>query len=153
MPDQKGYTQIYDRIFLSSYKNSYEMAKAEQPDILVPLYLMNDEIYRIWNGQVIYIPVVDYDVLPLEVADDKTDVLVKLYKSGKSMGIFCYAGMGRTGYIAAIILGKLGIEDPFEYIWKNYSDSAIQTSGQFNQVTELLERPDLHSKYYMRYKK
>jgi protein-tyrosine phosphatase len=152
MPEHCGYIEIYDRIYLSSYKNSYKMAKEAQPDILVPLYQMNDEINKIWKGQVISLPIEDYGVLPIETADMKTDVLVNLYKKGKSIGIFCYAGLGRTGYIASIILGKLGIDDPFEYIWKNYSDRAIETSEQFNQATEILEKPDLHRKYYMRYK-
>ena len=152
MLDESGYVEIYDRIYLSSYKDSIKMAEEKQPDILVPLYQMNEDINQIWKGQVIGIPIEDCGVLPIEVADMKTDVLVNLYKSGKSIGIFCYAGMGRTGYIASIILGKLGIQDPFLYIWQNYSDRAIETSEQFSQATKILQRPDLHSKYYMRYK-
>ena len=50
-----------------------------------------------------------------------------------------------------IILGKPGIDDPFEYIWGNYSNGDIRTSVQFNQATEILKKPDLYRKYLMRY--
>jgi len=69
-------------------------------------------------------------------------VLVNYQKKGKSIEFFYYAGFGRTGYIAMIILGKPGIDDPFEYIWGNYSNGDIRTSVQFNQATEILKKPD-----------
>jgi len=69
--------------------------------------------------------------------------------SGKKVAIFCIGGHGRTGYFTSLLLGKLGIEDPIDYLRKNYCEKAVETNCQVEAIANFLDRPELIERYRM----
>jgi len=72
--------------------------------------------------------------------------IITRINSGIDCIIFCQGGHGRTGYIAASVLGALGIEDPIAEIRKTCKDM-IESSEQINSIADYLGKPDLKTKH------
>jgi hypothetical protein len=113
-------------------------------DVLISLDSLNSDIWEMgFTGDIMYVPIKDFGILPLAIAKEISDKIIEKLKAGKKCGMFCIGGHGRTGYLAAIILGKLGIEDPIEKIRKEYCEDAIESLNQIYQISQILDKKSL----------
>jgi hypothetical protein len=67
--------------------------------------------------------------------------------SDKRVGLFCQGGHGRTGYVASVVLGKLGYEDPIQFLRSRYCRRAVETDAQIRHIAAVLGKPGLISKH------
>jgi hypothetical protein len=79
-----------------------------------------------------------------------TKILDRL-SSNKKVGLFCMGGHGRTGYIASIVLGRLGYQDPIGFLRANYCKEAVESNEQVQRIADMLGRPELAEKYKSTY--
>ena len=142
-----GPVEVYKNVFVGSMQESIKMVR-RGVDVLVPLAYVEADIWNEgWRGEILYIPVPDYGVLPMELLIEKATEVANLVKAGKSVGIFCFGGHGRTGYFASVVLGFLGVEDPVKLLREHYCKKVIETDRQLEHVAIALNNPDLYTKY------
>ena len=114
---------------------------AMKPDALFPLDRLPgwvwDEGFR---GEIVYYPITDYDVLPDDVLEKLVDAVLARLRAGKRAALFCVGGHGRTGYAAACVLCRLGIENPIAFLRKNYSPKAVESEEQELAVERYRQR-------------
>jgi hypothetical protein len=136
--------EIHHNFFIGKYSHHIKMAYEEHCDVLVPLNDLDGDIWNQgWRGEILYIPIEDYKVLPKDVAIKYCNKIIDYLEDGKKVGMFCVGGHGRTGYMAAIILGLLSYPDPIAYIRANYCTEAIECQAQINAIAEALNKPQL----------
>lgn len=141
-------TEIYPDLFIGDYDSFVSMICKANVDVLVPLSSLDGDVWNYgFNGKILYYPVLDYDVLPLRILDRAVEEIIDLLLENKKVGIFCWGGHGRTGYLTACILGKLGITDPIEELRTQYCSKAIETDSQLKQISQYLNRPELYEKH------
>ena len=111
-----------------------------KPDVLFPLDRLPgwvwDEGFR---GEVVYYPITDYDVLPDDVLERLVSAVLECIRSGRRAALFCVGGHGRTGYVAACVLLRLGIENPISFLRKNYSPKAVESEEQERAIRRYAE--------------
>lgn len=142
-------TEIVSNLYLCKELQVKELIKAKKVDVLVPLAEVSGSIWD-WgfNGEILYYPIEDYSVLPQHILKRcVTDIISKL--KTKKVALFCLGGHGRTGYIAACVLGKLGYDDPIRIVRNKYCQSAIECNEQVESIATFLNKPKLAVKYYM----
>lgn len=112
-----------------------------KPDALFPLDRLPGWIWEEgFRGPIVYFPITDCDVLPEDVLDELVDAILGFLRAGKRVALFCVGGHGRTGYVAACVLHRLGIENPIAFLRKNYSLSAVETEAQGEAVFRYIRR-------------
>lgn len=135
-------TNIYKTLYLGSQRQVMEaLSEGTEFDILVPLATLDGEVWEYINPQktqIQYFPVTDYSILPINVLDYLVQTIITGMKKRKKIALFCVGGHGRTGYVAACVLGKLGIRNPVRVIKKNYCSEAIESLSQFYQIENYL---------------
>lgn len=140
--------EVYPGFFLSSLFASSKLP-ALGVDVLVPLDSMYASIWDTgFRGKILYYPMNDFGVLPADVAERCALEVVTEIEAGHKVGMFCIGGRGRTGTMAAIVLGLLGIDDPIEYLRSKYKDDAIESSIQIRQIADILKKPELKEKHF-----
>ncbi|MBT3240535.1 MAG: hypothetical protein HN357_06535 [Chloroflexi bacterium] len=91
------------------------------------------------NGiEVIYLPIVDFDV-PKEDSglEDALQLAVAQAAEGKNLAVHCYAGRGRTGMFAALLARRiLGLDGQKAIEWVRQYFPAIETDAQAKRVVE-----------------
>lgn len=143
-----GFTEIYANILVGMADDVED--HLDEIDVLVPLNAVSGGIWDLgFRGAVYYIPIKDYSVLPKDVEAFFVDKILNIIKSGKRIAIFCVGGHGRTGYFTSLLLGKLGIDDPIEYMRARYCYSAVETNSQVEAIADFLEKPELKNKHKM----
>ena len=112
-----------------------------KPDVLVPLDRLPGSIWRTgFRGEILYYPITDRDVLPDDVLYELVGQIAKRVEAGTRVALFCHGGYGRTGYVAACVLFRLGIAEPLTLLWQRYSPCAVETSAQDAAVLRFFER-------------
>ena len=135
-------TEIYRNLWIGSIKDQFKLAM--ECNVLIPLDSIDGEIWDYgFNGEIHYWPITDFSVLPMRVLIKAVDDILNCLKQGKKVGIFCIGGHGRTGYITACVLGKLGIQDPIKYLRENYCEKAIESNSQVKQIAQFLHNDKL----------
>lgn len=142
-PCHRGPIEIHPGLWLGDQDEGELALKRGLATIAVPLNKMSGSVWSDWDGEIIYVPITDYSVLPEKIAARKAQELAERIKNGESISLFCFGGHGRTGYMAALILGVLGYKDPISFIRKNYCEEAIESEEQIIQIAELLGSPEL----------
>ena len=135
------FKEIYPNFWLSSIRQAFELATFV--DVLVPLDSLDGDVWKYFDGEIHYWPICDMSVLPTKILDRAVNDIISCLKQGKKVGMFCLGGHGRTGYLAACVLGKLGIEDPIQRIHDNYCTHAIETLNQYKSIANYLNKPEL----------
>ena len=148
-PCHEGPVEVIPNLYCGSMNESILMASPPvQVDVLVPLDSLDPEIWKTgFRGEIIYCPIEDYGILTEDILKGLILKLLDRLKERKKVGIFCYGGHGRTGYIAAILLGKLGYQDPIAYLRKHYCRQAVESTSQIYHIAEVLGQPELFSRY------
>lgn len=148
-PCHFGPVEVVANLFCGSAAEALDMARAPiQVDTLIPL---NDLDPCIWDtgfrGEILYFPISDYGTLPDDVLSDLSEKVLDRLRSGKKVGVFCLGGHGRTGYVASVILGRLGCEDPIQFLRSHYCKSAVESYAQIQHIAEVLGNPKLAKKH------
>ena len=113
------------------------------PDVLVPLDRLPGSVWNSdFRGEVLYYPITDMGVLPDDVLDNLVDAILTRLQAGKRVAVFCAGGHGRTGYVAACVLHRLGQENPIGFLRRNYSPSAVETDAQGEAVFRFIRRAE-----------
>lgn len=82
----------------------------------------------------ISIPTRDFDVPALEDLNKGLAEAVDAVLAGKALYVGCMAGRGRTGLFLAVLARAFGVENPVEYVRKNYYPHAVETESQYHFV-------------------
>lgn len=134
-------TEIIPNFWIGNYSQRLDMLNC---DVLVPLDSLDGYIWGTgFRGEILYCPVPDYGTLPTDIAIRLAQAIIDKIAYDQSVGMFCMGGHGRTGYIAAIVLGMMGIDDPIKYLRTNYCKWAIETDEQIAHIAEILNSPKL----------
>lgn len=137
-------TQVYPNFFLcsGSYSHVNELITKHSVDCLVPLSGIHTDIWRGgWSGDVLYIPILDFGVLPQNILDRYVKKVLCMLDEGLKVGMFCGAGHGRTGYFASCVLGKIDSErynDPIASLRAEYCRLAVETNEQVDSISKYL---------------
>ena len=145
LPDCHKLTEIYPNFWIGKYSHHYDMIDEVKIDVLVPLNDVSGYIWTSgWRGEVMYIPIIDFGVLPADVAVTFAVKIIDHLNAGRKVGMFCVGGHGRTGYMASLVLGLLKRDiDPIKYIRDKYCSKAIEADEQILQISEILCKPEL----------
>jgi hypothetical protein len=142
-----GFKEIFNNVYVGKVYD-ITITLLNKIDILVPLDYVGGTIWDLeWNGEIYYVPIKDYSVLPKNIEEQKVDYILNKIKEGKRVAIFCIGGHGRTGYFASLILGKLGVEDPIKLLREKYCKDTIETQEQVDAVADFLNLPNLKTLY------
>jgi hypothetical protein len=142
-----GPVEIIPNFFLATIYEANELP-ALGVTTLVPLDSLYGNIWRTgFRGEILYYPIQDYDILPDDVLQQLVDAIVTRLSVGVKVGLFCMGGHGRTGYIAATVLGALGYDDPIGFIRQHYCSLAIETNEQVEHIAHVLDKPELCDRY------
>lgn len=142
-----GPVEIIPNLFLATIYEANDLP-ALGVTTLVPLDSLFGNIWKTgFRGEILYYPISDYDVLPDDVLKTLVAAIVTRLNSGVKVGLFCMGGHGRTGYIAAIVLGLLGYDDPIGFIREHYCCLAIETNEQVEHIADVLDKPELYDLY------
>ena len=143
-----GITEIYENFFLMGGSDEKEFIQKYNPDVIVPLAGAQGRVYEYgFKGDIYYFPCPDYGTLPDDILNKLVLKIVAGLTYGLKIGMYCMGGHGRTGYVAAAVLGVLGIEDPINYLWTKYCSKAIESRAQLLAVAEYIGKPELYDKY------
>lgn len=115
-----------------------------QPDIVIPLDSVYGSIWdNGWRGEIWYLPIEDYDILPDDVALMWVDKITTALQEGKTIAMFCIAGHGRTGYMASMVMSAMGVDDPITMLREEYCSKCLETKEQVQHVARLMGKPEL----------
>ena len=139
-----GPIEVLQNLFCGSEGEAFDM----RVDTLVPLNRLDAAIWDSgFRGEILYYPIEDYGVLPDDVLSNLTSKILERINHGNKVGLFCMGGHGRTGYVASVVLGKLGYEDPIQFLRSKYCRKAVESHAQVRHVAKALEKPELLEKY------
>ena len=132
--------EIVPGLILGSVSDVEQMVEMGA-DVLVPLAYLESSVWNTdFRGEILYCPIKDRGVLPLDVLDTMVlKILIRLDKK-KKVALFCAGGHGRTGYLAACVLAAQGIKDPIGYLRKEYSPHAVETDAQAEAILTYMEK-------------
>lgn len=144
-----GPVEVIDNFFCGSASEALDMVRPPiQVDTLVPLNDLNPSVWDMgFRGEILYYPIFDYGTLPDNVLSDLSAKVLARLSAGKKVGLFCLGGHGRTGYVAAVILGQLGYKDPIQFLRSHYCENAVESSAQVEHIAHLLGNPILAKKH------
>lgn len=110
---------------------------------LVSLNALSGNIWETgFRGEILYYPIEDYYCLPNDVLDMVVGDIIYRIEKGIDVLVFCLGGHGRTGYIAAAVLGVLGDTDPVGTVRK-VCKSMIEDTTQLKSLAEYLQNPKI----------
>ena len=132
--------EIVPGLILGSVSDVEQMVEMGA-DVLVPLAYLDSDVWNTdFRGEILYCPIKDRGVLPLDVLDTMVlKILIRLDKKRK-VALFCAGGHGRTGYLAACVLAALGNKDPIGHLRKEYSPHAVETDAQAEGILTYMEK-------------
>lgn len=143
-------TEVTKGLLLAEEYRDVDMIKAGAT-VLVPL--LSSLPKHVWGlgfkGRIHAIPIPNGGVLPIDVLERSVDEIISLIEAGEKVGIYCYGGHGRTGYMAAAVLGKMYPDlDPIAFLRKVYCKNAVETKEQIQQLRSFLSLPLPHLPSY-----
>jgi|GEM_PF-6101445 len=137
-------TVLFGQLYLGG-NCANEMADAGV-DIMVPLKgWLDSSVWKSWNGIIYAVPIPDYGVLPDSVLASKVATVIDWLVRGRSVGLYCMGGHGRTGYFASCVLGqwKPEVGDPIKYLRENYCKKVVESQKQIDSIADFLNLPAL----------
>ena len=127
--------EVIPRLMLGGI-NELDFMLRWKPDVLVPLDRLPGSVWETgFRGEILYYPITDFGILPRDVLEKLVSAVTERMGAGKRVAIFCSGGRGRTGYVSACVLFKLGkSDDPVTFLRQNYSLGAVETDEQMHEV-------------------
>lgn len=144
-----GPVEVIKNFFCGSMDEALDMASGRiRVDTLIPLDALEAAVWDLgFRGEILYYPIKDYGILPDDVLNALVTKILDRLGRGKKVGLFCMGGHGRTGYVASIVLGKLGYEDPIGFLRSIYCSQAIESNAQIRHIAKVLGKPELARTY------
>ena len=150
-PCHVGPIEIVPNLFLGSMKEALKMP-GRGVTTLIPLYELDGSIWTTgFRGEILYYPTSDYSVLPDDVLNSLVNNIIQRLANNVKVGLFCMGGHGRTGYVAAVVLGRMGYADPIAFLREHYCEGAVESNKQVEHIAKVLEMPELEAKYVTKY--
>lgn len=143
--------EVYKNLWIGS--GYVEVDLFNKCDVIVPLNNLDGSVWTEgFRGQIFYVPITDYKALPDDVLTEKAHEVVELLNKGKSVGIFCVGGHGRTGYFASAVIWILGIPqaydtDPIGFLRSAYCEKAVESEAQMKSLADFTGIEGLEKKY------
>ena len=145
--ERRGATEIVPGLILGGLRDLQAMLDAA-PDVLAPLDRLPGHVWDSgFRGEILYCPITDYCTLPDDVLDRFVDALLERLRRGKRIALFCVGGHGRTGYVAACLLYRLGQDNPIAFLRRKYSRSAVESEEQESAVLRYCQRHERAPNY------
>ena len=127
-------TEIVPGLILGGLRDLDDIL-AMNPNVLVPLDRLPGSVWETgFRGEILYCPITDMKILPDDVLDELIERILAQLTAGKRVAVFCVGGHGRTGYVAACVLFRLGYDNPIGLLRKEYNRSAVETEEQAHAV-------------------
>ena len=82
------------------------------------------------------LPIKDFSVPTKNDALRGLYAVVEAVLSGQLVYVGCMGGKGRTGLFLSLLAKAWGIENPIQFVRKNYYPHAVETTGQIKFVTD-----------------
>lgn len=139
-------TEIYPGLYVSGMADAARMANLGL-DVLIPLAGCPKAIEQTFPGEIRPYAIRNEGVLPQEQLKECVEGIIADLHQGKRVGLFCAGGHGRTGYLAACVLGQLGITDPIAWLRQNYCEQAVESYAQLTEIARWLHQPDWMETY------
>ena len=131
-------TEICDGLLVSGIRDVEQMVQMGV-DVLVPLAFLYGNIWDTgFRGEILYCPVNDYSILPDDVLEKLVNDITERLDAGKRVGLFCAGGHGRTGYVAACVLARRGIQNPISYLHTHYCREAVESEEQKEVIKQYM---------------
>lgn len=95
--------------------------------------------YKAQKLEVIYFPIRDYDVPEPRALEQLLDRIIAQATSGRNLVIHCYAGLGRTGLVAACLAKRvmnLSGERAIQWV-RAVLPGAVESADQMNFVLKV----------------
>ena len=148
-PCHEGVKEVHENLFCCKLSDVKDVTKiTNMVDVLVPLAELEGSVWqRGFRGEILYYPISDFDILPSDILERAVQEIINRLDEGKKVCIFCLGGHGRTGYMTAAVLGRLGYDDPIAFIRSNYCKSAVETNSQVKHLADFLDSPVLAELY------
>ena len=148
-PCHTGPVEVTKNLFCGSRAEAVLMAAEDiRVGTLACLYELDAKIWDVgFRGEILYYPTKDFGVLPDDVLDDLVAKIIDRLDHGVKVGISCMGGHGRTGYVAAAVLGKRGFDDPIEYLREHYCTESVESVNQVRHIASFLGKPELTEKH------
>lgn len=142
-----GPIEIVPNLWIGSMRESAKM-RDMGVKTLIPLDSLRGNVWDMgWRGEILYYPIDDFSTLPKDVAIQAVNEIVARLDLKISVGIFCQGGHGRTGYLTSLVLGRLGYEDPINFLRQNYCTEAVESASQIRQIADIIGNPKLLETY------
>lgn len=142
-----GPIEIIPGLFLGNAREALAMP-ARGVTMLVPLDHLDGAVWETgFRGEIAYCPIEDYGVLPGDVLDQIVNMILSRLREGKKVGLFCMGGHGRTGYLASVVLGRMGYADPIGFLRRHYCAGAVESAAQARHIASVLGRAEFSEEY------
>jgi hypothetical protein len=148
-----GPTEIIPNFWLGSEQEALSMPE-KGVDVIFSLCELSGAIWN-WGfrGRIYHYPIDDFEILPDDVANMISEHIINCLNEGHKVGLHCLGGHGRTGYIAALVLGRIGYSDPIKLLREQYCSKAVETNEQVAHIAKLLNKPEIKENYTVFYNK
>jgi hypothetical protein len=142
-----GPTEIIPNFWLGSEQEALSMPE-KGVDVIFSLCELSGAIWN-WGfrGRIYHYPIDDFEILPDDVANMISEHIINCLNEGHKVGLHCLGGHGRTGYIAALVLGRIGYSDPIKLLREQYCSKAVETNEQVAHIAKLLNKPEIKENY------
>ncbi len=143
--------EIIKGLWIGSHWSVDDMVKT--CSTIVPLSDSDGDIWDTWRGELLYVPITDYQSLPIDVLQIYAMKVAEKIIRGETVGVHCMGGHGRTGYFASAVLWLLevpqlaGYTDPVKYIREKYCKKAIESAAQLKSLGAFTGISNLHKLY------
>ena len=146
-PCHIGPVEIIPGLFLGSLDDALLMP-SRGATTLVALCSLDGSIWEPgFCGEIIYCPIEDYGILSDNTLNQIVDLITSKLSGEVRIGIFCMGGHGRTGYVASVVLGRMGFLDPIGHLRAHYCKHAVESNIQVRHIASILGLPKLMDKY------
>ena len=140
-----GLTEILPRVYVGRLRDIEDLAAKYQLDRVYALAGIDAVIWSSgWRGVIEAVPIADMGVLPRDLLDRTVQDILARARAGERVALGCVGGHGRTGYVAAALLGVADpSRDPIATVRTQYCPHAVESEAQITHLAEYLARDDL----------
>ena len=140
-----GLTEILPRVYVGRLRDIEDLAATYKLDRVYALAGIDAVIWSSgWRGVIEAVPIADMGVLPRDLLDRTVQDILARARAGERVALGCLGGHGRTGYVAAALLGVADpSRDPIATIRTQYCPHAVESEAQITHLAEYLGRDDL----------
>lgn len=140
-----GLTEILPGVYVGRIRDIEDLAAAYSLDRIYALASIESPVWSSgWRGVIEAVPIADMGTLPQDLLDRTVQDILARARAGERVALGCWGGHGRTGYVAAALLGTARPEvDPIATVRTQYCQHAVESEAQIQHLAEYLGRSDI----------